>query len=62
MAHGVLLTLAAPVVPAPMGLLVVAEALMIAAAVLLGIVIERVTVPQTAGSDATASVRPLAQA
>ncbi|MFI8006493.1 DUF4328 domain-containing protein [Streptomyces sp. NPDC086010] len=55
-AHGVLLTLAAPVTPAPTGLLVVAEVLMIAAAVLMGLVIERITALQTAALDATAPV------
>ncbi|WSI30997.1 hypothetical protein OG206_07405 [Streptomyces sp. NBC_01341] len=52
-AHAVVSTLAAPV-----GLLVMSEALMIAAAVLLGLIIERITALQTAELAATPPVAP----
>ncbi|MER7927344.1 hypothetical protein ABTY96_30030 [Streptomyces sp. NPDC096057] len=45
-----------------MGFLVVAEALMLAAAVLVGLVIQRITALQNAALGATIPVAPLAQA
>ena len=47
--------------PGSMALLVVAEALMIAAAVLLGLVIQRITALQSTAIGATVPVDPLAQ-
>ncbi|MFG3016169.1 DUF4328 domain-containing protein [Streptomyces cinerochromogenes] len=58
-AHALMLVLAGRVAPGSMALLVVAEALMIAAAVLLGIVIERITASQSAAFGATVPVVPL---
>ncbi|MFF4019727.1 DUF4328 domain-containing protein [Streptomyces sp. NPDC001843] len=57
-----LVVLASRVVPEPMALLVVAEALMIAAAVLVGLVIERLTVLQNAALRATVAIVPPAKA
>jgi hypothetical protein len=50
------------VAPGSMVFLVVAEALMVAAAVLLGLVIERITALQSPALGATVPVAPLAQA
>ncbi|MCX5256922.1 DUF4328 domain-containing protein [Streptomyces canus] len=61
-AHALVLVVAGRVAPGSMAFLVVAEALMIAAAVLLGFVIERITALQSAALGATVSVAPLAQA
>ncbi|WRZ92117.1 DUF4328 domain-containing protein [Streptomyces sp. NBC_01007] len=61
-AHGLVLLTASQVAPGSMAFLVVAEVLMIAAAVLLGLVIERITVLQSAALGATVLVEPLAQA
>lgn len=58
-AHTLVLVLAGRVAPGSMALPVVAEALMIAAAVLLGIVIERITALQSAAFGATVPVVPL---
>ncbi|MGV9567743.1 DUF4328 domain-containing protein [Streptomyces sp. NPDC003480] len=60
--HAVVLTVGGWVAPGSMAFLVVAEALMIAAAVLLGLVIERITALQSAALGATVPVAPLAQA
>ena len=60
--HAVVLVVGGRVAPESMALLVVAEALMIAAAVLLGLVIERITALQSAALDATVPVAPLTQA
>ncbi|MFI5681528.1 DUF4328 domain-containing protein [Streptomyces cellulosae] len=60
--HALVLVVADRVAPGSMALLIVAEALMIAAAVLLGLVIERITALQSAALDATVPVAPLAQA
>ncbi|MGW3283202.1 DUF4328 domain-containing protein [Streptomyces sp. NPDC001002] len=57
--HALVLGVAGQVAPGSMALLVVEEALMIAAAVLLGLVIERITALQYSGADAP--VTPLAQ-
>ncbi|WP_371667238.1 DUF4328 domain-containing protein [Streptomyces sp. NBC_00289] len=57
-----LLVMAGRVAPGSMAFLVVAEALMIAAAVLLGLVIERITALQSAALGATVPAAPLAQA
>ena len=59
--HAVVLVVAGRVAPGSMALLVVAEALMFAAAVLLGLVIERITALQSAALGATVPVAPLAQ-
>ena len=61
-AHALVLVVAGMVAPGSMALLVVAEAFMIAAAVLLGLVIERITAFQSTGLGATVPVTPLAQA
>ncbi|MFF4821936.1 DUF4328 domain-containing protein [Streptomyces sp. NPDC001312] len=58
----VLMVVGAWVAPGSMAFLVVAEALMIAAAVLLGLVIERITAVQSSALGATVPVAPLAQA
>ncbi|MFI7503899.1 DUF4328 domain-containing protein [Streptomyces sp. NPDC049687] len=60
--HAVVLVVGGRVAPGSMVFLVVAEALMIAAAVLLGLVIERITALQSAALGATVPVAPLAQA
>ncbi|MFF4041170.1 DUF4328 domain-containing protein [Streptomyces sp. NPDC001816] len=60
--HGLVLTVASWVAPGSMALLVLAEALMIVAAVLLGLVIERITALQSSALGATVPVAPLAQA
>ncbi|MFF3875106.1 DUF4328 domain-containing protein [Streptomyces sp. NPDC001978] len=60
--HALVLVVAGRVAPGSMAFLVVAEALMIAAAVLLGLVIERITALQSAALGATVPVAPLAQA
>jgi hypothetical protein len=60
--HAVVLVVGNRVAPGSMAFLVVAEALMIAAAVLLALVIERITALQSAALGATAPVAPLAQA
>lgn len=60
--HAVVLVMGGRVAPGSMAFLVVAEALMIAAAVLLGLVIERITALQSAALGATVPVAPLAQA
>jgi hypothetical protein len=59
--HGLVLVTANRVAPGSMALLVAAEALMIAAAVLLGLVIERITVLQSAALGATVLIEPLAR-
>ncbi|MCD0484856.1 DUF4328 domain-containing protein [Streptacidiphilus sp. ASG 303] len=59
--HAVVLTVGGRVAPGSMPLLVVAEALMVAAAVLLGLVIERITALQGAALGAILPVAPLAQ-
>ncbi|NEA63329.1 DUF4328 domain-containing protein [Streptomyces sp. SID12488] len=61
-AHSLVLLVAGLVAPGSMAFLVVAEVLMVAAAVLLGLVIERVTALQNAALGATVPVAPLAQA
>ncbi|MFG2133849.1 DUF4328 domain-containing protein [Streptomyces sp. NPDC048751] len=61
-AHAVVLVVGGRVAPGSMALLVAAEALMIAAAVLLGLVIERITALQSAALGTTAPIAPLAQA
>ncbi|MFF4396697.1 DUF4328 domain-containing protein [Streptomyces sp. NPDC001480] len=61
-AHAMVLTVAGRVAPGSMAFLVVEEALMIAAAVLVGLVIERITALQSAALGATVPVAPLAQA
>ncbi|GAA3885270.1 hypothetical protein MBT84_45800 [Streptomyces sp. MBT84] len=60
--HAVVLVVGGRVASGSMTFLVVAEALMIAAAVLLGLVIERITALQSAALGATVPVPPLAQA
>ncbi|MGW0165962.1 DUF4328 domain-containing protein [Streptomyces sp. NPDC003343] len=60
--HAVVLVVGGRVAPGSMVFLVVAEALMIAAAVLLGLVIERITALQSAALGATVPVPPLARA
>jgi hypothetical protein len=60
--HALVLVVAGRVAPGSLAFLVVAEALMIAAAVLLGLVIERITALQSAALGATVPVAPLAQA
>jgi hypothetical protein len=60
--HAVVLVVAGRVAPGSMALLVVAETFMITAAVLLGLVIERVTAMQRTALGATVPVAPLAQA
>ncbi|MFJ1967294.1 DUF4328 domain-containing protein [Streptomyces sp. NPDC087903] len=60
--HALVLTVAGRVAPGSMAFLVVAEALMIAAAVLLGLVIERITALQSFALGSIAPVAPLAQA
>lgn len=60
--HGLVLTVASRVAPGSMAFLVVEEALMIAAAVLAGLVIERITALQNAALGATVPAEPLAQA
>lgn len=61
-AHGLVLLTAKEVAPGSVVFLVVAEVLMIAAAVLLGLVIERITALQSAALGTTVLVEPLAQA
>ncbi|MEV7323690.1 DUF4328 domain-containing protein [Streptomyces sp. NPDC093970] len=56
--HGLVLTVTAEVAAGSMAALVAAEALMIAAAVLVGLVIERVTATQGAGLTAPAAPLP----
>jgi hypothetical protein len=60
--HALALVVAGRVAPGSMAFLIVAEALIIAAAVLLGLVIERITAMQSAAFGATVPVVPLAQA
>ncbi|MER6114776.1 DUF4328 domain-containing protein [Streptomyces sp. NPDC001743] len=60
--HALVVVVAAQAAPGSVALLVVAEALMIAAAVLMGLVIERITALQRAALGAIAPVAPLAQA
>jgi len=60
--HGLALTVASRVAPGSMAFLVVEEALMIAAAVLAGLVIERITALQSAALGAAVPAEPLAQA
>ncbi|ELP66014.1 DUF4328 domain-containing protein [Streptomyces turgidiscabies] len=60
--HTLMLVVAAQVAPGSIALVVAAEALMIAAAVLLGLVIERVTAIQSSAPRATMPAAPLAQA
>jgi hypothetical protein len=60
--HALVLVVAGRMAPGSLAVLVVAEALMIAAAVLLGLVIERITALQSTALDATVPVAPLAQA
>ncbi|MFF3413559.1 DUF4328 domain-containing protein [Streptomyces sp. NPDC002698] len=57
--HGLAVVTATQAAPGSMALLVTAEALMIAAAVLLGLVIERITALQSAALRTTAPVEPL---
>ncbi|MEU6320060.1 hypothetical protein [Streptomyces sp. NPDC047009] len=57
-----MLVVAGWVAPGSMAFLVLAEALMIAAAVLLGLVIERITALQSSALGATVPVAPLTQA
>ncbi|KUN29824.1 hypothetical protein AQJ23_03520 [Streptomyces antibioticus] len=59
--HAVVLVVGSRVAPGSMAVLVVAVALMIAAAVLLGLVIERITALQSAALGATVPVAPAAQ-
>jgi len=61
-AHALVLVVASRVAPGSMAFLVVTEALIIAAAVLVGLVIERVTALQSAALRATVPVAPTAQA
>ncbi|MCG7209600.1 DUF4328 domain-containing protein [Streptomyces arenae] len=58
--HAVVLVVGDRVAPGSMAFLVVAEALMIAAAVLLGLVIERITALQSAAFGTTVPIAPLA--
>ncbi|MDT0461525.1 DUF4328 domain-containing protein [Streptomyces gibsoniae] len=60
--HALVLTVASWTAPGSMAFLVLAEALMIVAAVLLGLVIERITALQSSALGATVPVAPLAQA
>lgn len=60
--HALVLVVAGQVAQGSMAFLLTAEALMIAAAVLLGLVIERITALQSSALDATVPVAPLAQA
>ncbi|MEH0421702.1 DUF4328 domain-containing protein [Streptomyces sp. B21-083] len=60
--HTLVLVAAAQVAPGSMAFLVAAETFMIAAAVLLGLVIERVTEMQSSALAATMPAAPLAQA
>ncbi|MFE0547081.1 DUF4328 domain-containing protein [Streptomyces sp. NPDC058891] len=60
-AHAVVRVAGGRVAPGSMAVLVMAEALVIAAAVLLGLVIERITALQSAALGATVPVAPLAQ-
>ncbi|MGW1966215.1 hypothetical protein ACWCPD_38870 [Streptomyces sp. NPDC001935] len=62
LAHGLVLLTANQIAAGPVVFLVAAEVLMIAAAVLLGLVIERITVLQSAALATTVLVEPLAQA
>ncbi|MFJ3772821.1 DUF4328 domain-containing protein [Streptomyces sp. NPDC090075] len=57
-AHALVLSVASRVAPESMACLVVTEALMVAAAVLMGLVIERVTALQSAELGATAPAAP----
>ncbi|MGW2939912.1 DUF4328 domain-containing protein [Streptomyces sp. NPDC001156] len=59
--HALVLVVAGWVAPGSMAFLVVAEALMIAAALLVGLVIERITALQGTALGATVPVAPLAQ-
>ena len=59
--HGLVLSVAGVVAPGSMALLAMAEALMIAAVLLLVPVIERITASQSAGLGTTVPVAPLAQ-
>ena len=61
-AHALVLVVGGRVAPGSMAFLVVEEALMIAAAVLLGLVIERITALQSSALGATAPTAPLARA
>jgi hypothetical protein len=60
--HAVVLVVGGRVAPGSMAFLVAAEALMIAAAVLLGLIIERITALQSATLGDTVPAAPLAQA
>ncbi|MGW6928209.1 DUF4328 domain-containing protein [Streptomyces sp. NPDC054950] len=60
-AHALVLVVAGRVAPGSMAFLVVAEALMIAAAVLIGLVIERITVLQSVAFGAAVPVAPQTQ-
>ncbi|WP_371563927.1 DUF4328 domain-containing protein [Streptomyces canus] len=60
--HALVLLAAGRVAPGSTAFLIVAEGLMIAAAVLLGLVIERVTALQSAALGATVPFAPVAQA
>ncbi|MFF9279731.1 DUF4328 domain-containing protein [Streptomyces griseosporeus] len=60
--HAVTVVTGSRLAAGSMAFLVVAEALMLAAAVLLGLVIERITALQSAALGATAPSAPLAQA
>jgi hypothetical protein len=60
--HAVVLVVGSRVAPGSMAFLVVAEAIMIAAAVLLGLVIERITALQSDTPGDTVPVTPIAQA
>lgn len=60
--HMVVVVVGGAVAPGSMAFLVVGEALMIAAAVLLGLVIQRIVALQSAAQGATLPVAPLAQA
>jgi uncharacterized protein DUF4328 len=59
--HALALVVAENTAPGSMALLVVAEALMIAAAVLVGLVIERITTLQNSALGAVVPAAPLAQ-
>jgi len=61
-AHALVLVVAGRVAPGSMAFLVVEESLMVAAAVLAGLVIERITALQDAALGADAPAEPLAQA
>ncbi|MFJ8141045.1 DUF4328 domain-containing protein [Streptomyces sp. NPDC096013] len=60
--HALVLVVGGRLAPGSMAFLVVAEALMLAAAVLVGLVIQRITALQSAALGATIAVAPLAQA